>query len=275
MAVKNDTPGFFRWQADTGNRRLARAVNDPGLHVTLINKDDGSVFWESQPPAGMLQVEGGSKWPDVLENTSLTGLYVAERVIDALDARWPQSFEVEQVTGVRSKCRANPDEAPRYYRLTPKGSVAFDLDASNLSHLKLDPETGKVLEGRLHGSRDIILPDSWDGQPLCLCRRPLLPKFVYCTRDIIELARAERWSNARFVPTGLTPKESTHWQIDYLGRHWPPRWYPKRPSAADEPEALRHTLRLLVHLMTHDHQGSIYACRFIACCSGVENKLSR
>jgi len=61
---------------------------------------------------------------------------------------------------------------------------------------------------------------------MCLCRRPLLPEFVYCTREIIELARTERWSNARFVPTGLPPKERTHWRIDYLGHRWPPRWYP-------------------------------------------------
>jgi len=138
MATHAETPAFFRWQADTANRRFARAVNDPELHVMLVNRDDESVVWESQPPAGMLQVEGGSKWPDVLENTSLTGLYVAERVVEALDARWPQSFEAEQLAGVQSKCRAKPGEAPRYYRLTPKGSVAFDLEASNLAHLELD-----------------------------------------------------------------------------------------------------------------------------------------
>ncbi len=226
MTTDAVNPAFFSWYADTSKRRFARAVNDPQLHVSLVNADDGSVIWEPEPPAGMLAVEGGSQWPDVLENISLTGLYVAERVIKALASHWPDSFAAERLSGVQSKCRAKPAEAPTYYRLSPKGSVELDLDASHLSHLELDPDTGKILKGNLLGSRDIIVPQSWDGQPLCLSRRPLLPHRVYCTIDIIKLARAERWTNARFRPAELPPREKISWQIDYLGRRWPPQWYP-------------------------------------------------
>ncbi len=52
---------------------------------------------------------------------------------------------------------------------------------------------------------------------------------LYCTMAFVLLARKNRWSNFWFRPLDL--HNNTDWsipdfRINYLGKQWPPKWYP-------------------------------------------------
>lgn len=54
----------------------------------------------------------------------------------------------------------------------------------------------------------------------------------FCSRRVIEAARAERWTGFSFYPADLPFDMHPVWDgIDYLGEEWPPRrWYPPDPA---------------------------------------------
>ena len=52
---------------------------------------------------------------------------------------------------------------------------------------------------------------------------------LFCTIEILLLARKNRWSNFWFRPLDLPENVDVFtppFQIDYLGKQWPPQWYP-------------------------------------------------
>ena len=61
---------------------------------------------------------------------------------------------------------------------------------------------------------------------------------LWCTRRIVELARRDKWTNARFDIIDLPMRLKVRWPgIDYLGDHWPPKqWrpYPAQGKTVEE-----------------------------------------
>jgi len=71
---------------------------------------------------------------------------------------------------------------------------------------------------------------------------------MICTRRVLEVARENRWTNARFVPVDAPHRNRewhSRWCIDYLGDQWPPsEWYPPLPSHGRSLEGWIDYLRL-------------------------------
>ncbi len=68
---------------------------------------------------------------------------------------------------------------------------------------------------------------TWDGSDVFAVTN--CGRFWGCTLRVIEIARAQRWTNFKFVPFDIEHSLQCGWEgIDYLGKTWPPdSWYPK------------------------------------------------
>jgi hypothetical protein len=55
---------------------------------------------------------------------------------------------------------------------------------------------------------------------------------LFGTMKVLLLARELRWTNFSFVPLDAKQRHLAGWKgIDYLGKKWPPEYYPVSPSA--------------------------------------------
>ncbi|HYE61182.1 MAG TPA: hypothetical protein VD997_04230 [Phycisphaerales bacterium] len=202
--------------------------------------------------------ELGSAWPDIMESTNLAGRPLfSERVVDALRASGV-AVEVHptHIDLLRSK-KLRKSDAPKYFVPLLKSGIRIDLEASG-ERRRSDPPRGPELcpvcgfrenlpgprtkAWQAHKRRGLhVVPGSWAGLDLFISEdlEPVLQ--VFCTRKVLELARRERWTGARFepidAPFDLTNRSHVWKGIPYLGKQWPPKaWYPPPPDAGKSPE---------------------------------------
>lgn len=50
---------------------------------------------------------------------------------------------------------------------------------------------------------------------------------ILCSVEFLYLARANRWTGLWFSPSDVAGDLSLRWAIDYLGKQWPPQWWPE------------------------------------------------
>ncbi|MBX9788588.1 MAG: HEAT repeat domain-containing protein [Pirellulales bacterium] len=195
--------------------------------------------------AGRLSVctEYGREWSDVIGTSGNTvGFLISERVLSGLRDAGIDSFEYFEVeiAEVRSqRLRVLPQ--PRYYYISPTGRIDIDPvrtefklrvlgtcgECARLLFESIPPE---LSPDRWIPDRWIPKLDTWDGSHL-LQFGNISGSDVLCTERVLLLAREHRWTNFRFQPVDISRRDSIRWRgIDYLGKKWPPDWYPAPAS---------------------------------------------
>lgn len=170
-------------------------------------------------------IDKGTRWVDLIGNGPCNFI-LSDRVIEAFQAAGITGYSAYPVTigKVRpKKLREQPH--PWYFYIEVAGTLDLDLAASGLPAAE-SPDG--VLSGRdrPRAIRYIPEPASWDGTDLMKLRNYPM-RGIICSRRVIELARKERLTNFRFRPLGLLGHQEIGGKgVDYLGKTWPPAWYP-------------------------------------------------
>lgn len=118
---------------------------------------------------------------------------------------------------------------PRYFWLKPLGSL--EIDEHRIMELS---QPGGGFE------RTYPVRETWNGGDFIrIAKRNW--NLIYCSRRIVELARKHHWKSLMFIPMDLelgvyTDYVDGRYWIDYLGRKWPPDWYP--PGMQGDPSNL-------------------------------------
>ncbi|MBL0869047.1 MAG: hypothetical protein IBJ18_00545 [Phycisphaerales bacterium] len=88
------------------------------------------------------------------------------------------------------------------------------------------PECGIMIEHRkvdLRVGFEDPVPSNWQ----VFSVYPLTHSRIFCTFDIIQMARDLRLTNCGFHPIETLGVDADSWGgIDYEGKKWPPNWYP-------------------------------------------------
>ncbi len=174
-----------------------------------------------------VSVTGRGEWPDILPMVYTT--LFSDRVVDAIE-RLCAEYAADPVT-VRRVSKTVGGTARPYYLLRVPGGVDIDLDASRCAGLTVCSCCGSILDGGLDCERLIPMGASWNGAPFFTLRVPRMRDYYICTREVLDIARTERWIGFHFTALDI-PKEllikSEYQCIDYLGEKWPPdSWYPE------------------------------------------------
>jgi len=177
-------------------------------------------------------VVGGTFWPDVLGCSSSTPCLMSEHAVQGLLRMNASGFAPKPVAiaGTRDTT-LRKETAPRYFYLHVDGSIDIHLTASGLAAPRCP--ACKTLQGAVKTEARALVPDdeSWDKSDILKISNHINAMY-FCTKTILELARSDRWTNARFDPMDILQRHAVYWGgIDYLGNEWPPKqWYPIPPG---------------------------------------------
>lgn len=178
---------------------------------------------------GSAVIEGGGCWTDMVGSTAGGPPFLlSERVIEVLrENRIPgfTEFPVD-IHEIRSRSKLlAANDPPRYYYLRIEGLADLDFRASGMDSVD-QCQTCFKMNKRSSPLRFAFVEKDLDDVGF-VAPRNFPSGFVFCGRRILELAREHRWSNLRFVPSGVLRKDSYDWQgVDYLGKQWPPKMEP-------------------------------------------------
>lgn len=172
-------------------------------------------------------IEKGSQWSDIVgAGSARPPFMISQRVIDTLHEANVTGFEQHSVriTDIKS-AKLRIISPPQYYYLNIDGHMDIDLEASEVKVALLCPVCF-ASEKRSQPERFVPLAETWDGSDVFILRN--FPSgLIFCTRKVLELARQHSWTNFRFQPMNVLQHDAMSWKgIDYLGKKWPPQWYP-------------------------------------------------
>lgn len=158
---------------------------------------------------------GGTFWSDATETSGgVSGLYVSARVKEALDAagaRYGKAFSAVVEPPYPKKLQNC--KPPEYFHITGELGARLDFEASGYRVTYTCPACGRIKTDPLSKpTRDQFLEASWNRSDIFFT--DLSPAAMFCTQRILELARAHRWTNFRFVPLNEAYNAS-HKGIDY------------------------------------------------------------
>lgn len=176
----------------------------------------------------------GDRWADIIGAGSgpMAGpaFMVSDRVVEAMRASGVRDFEafpvtISQVIGTKLKKSNRPD----YFYLQIQPGLAVEYAA-----VTGQPDVCSTC-GRMRGAFEVskLHPrvETWSGADLFDGLNGTGP---FCTEKVIRMAREFRWTNFEFNPIDILRESwrvpSTWNGINYLGKKWPPQWYPDRPS---------------------------------------------
>lgn len=199
--MKNNN--FFEFSNNsTANKKFtwAYGIDPKSKKSTKVCRKCGSVSSIYKDPL-LLEVEGGSKYPDVLGCGEYPFLIASEMVVT--------DWEREKVSGFRSfpavinkveSVSLEKSPIPKYYRIEISGQCRIDLQESgykNVEICKKCGQTGYVDIFQLTGHK--MIPGSWEGTDV-FRDTELFPTIYFCTEKVIEVARKYKHTNFRFEP---------------------------------------------------------------------------
>lgn len=117
--------------------------------------------------------------------------------------------------------RRNIPPPPRYKWLYPEEHDAIES-------CRVDDAGHPSSEGRFH--RYLMAGPSLPSGIF----RPRNGRHILCSIEFLCLARANNWKGLWFSPSDIAGDAALEWGIDYLGKQWPPQWWP----AGHEPHPL-------------------------------------
>lgn len=167
----------------------------------------------------------GRKWYDIIHTESIIPI-VSERVVEALKNATLVGWEAFPVTieSVESRKLAKL-KPPNYTWLKIQGAIKVSESPSIVGEIEACPVC-RHLEG-IEGPTQLV-PEgviTSDSESFFEISNIWLRHRV-CTRRVVDLARENGWTNFRFEPLDVPLKRRPAHIIDYLGKKWPPQWYP-------------------------------------------------
>jgi hypothetical protein len=197
-------------QSSTAQKMIAAFLKKGprDLPFPLVTLDDKGSRWTS--------LIGTNNWNNNID------FLVNEEVMKVLNSNGItkcESRKVEFQTIPKKKLRETP--RPEYYTLEQVSGFI--------------PKAERLTSGEIERSapvvwRTVVDPKSLKGADLAVGKH-----VAYCTLRLIELARANSWSNFRFYPADSVRVRRIRKEmvdplpVDYLGKQWPPvTWYPDR-----------------------------------------------
>lgn len=162
-----------------------------------------------------VDIEGGTKYPDILGCGAYPFLIVSESVVMAWQEAEITCFHKFPVGIAEIKSRKLREvQPPRYWRVEIDGGCKIDLPASGVEVIRFCPECHH-LETRPSLVRGFqMVSESWDGCPI-FRDGELYPRVNFCNEKVLEIARQHRFSNFRFEPM-QGPFDSWSKGIEYL-----------------------------------------------------------
>jgi hypothetical protein len=145
-----------------------------------------------------LNLEGGSKYPDLLLCGEYPFLFVSERTLCSWRHDKLQAFEnfPVQIGAVPKKLREQA--APHYFRIEIAGKCEVDLDALPQESREFCRKCGRYLGGvNFDGFK--LKHGFWDGASLFRDAQHF-PTCWFCDRKVFDVATRERLTNFRFEP---------------------------------------------------------------------------
>lgn len=172
----------------------------------------------------------GTQWPDIMGISD--GIVLHERVVNALNKEGLSGFEaylVEIVDIQNKKLKSLP--VPQYYAIDIKSQFDIVWDELDDSGGSVCPicfyrNPGKDNEYYFAPKRLVPILETWDGGAF-LRTRNLRNGIFYCSRQFVELACKNKWTNFIF---GEHMPKITLWQKppdDGCISYWDPRWFEK------------------------------------------------
>lgn len=162
-----------------------------------------------------VDVEGGTKYPDILGCGAYPFLILTDAVVTAwrqADIDCFQSYPVG-IADIKSK-KLRDVPPPRYWRIEIEGTCRIDLRASGVEVVKFCPECHYLVTRPTMASGFQIVKGSWNGCPV-FRDAELYPRVNFCTQKVLEVARQNRFTNFRFEPM-QGPFDSSSKGVDYL-----------------------------------------------------------
>lgn len=141
-----------------------------------------------------VDVEGGKKFPDILECAAYPLMIVSKDVIDAWKTEGISGFSAYPVT-VRNM--SSPKE---YYHVVVEGRCEPDLEKMGFKIVKQCESCSAVTYDKPIWSNDnfAIKEETWDGKDLFTAR--YFPAIVLCSERVLETAKKYKHTNCRIVP---------------------------------------------------------------------------
>jgi hypothetical protein len=177
-------------------------------------------------------IEAGLRWTDAIGTSGGSPPFiVSKRVVEGLQAIGAQGYmsypvAIERISAPALSARG----APKYYYIAPVSSVEVDLPASGSPPGARCPRClAAQVDPPPREQRWVPKTETWDGADIF--GLGWFPFGYFCTERVMQLARDGTWTNFRFDPIDILERHIPRWSgIDYLGRQWPPEWYPDSPS---------------------------------------------
>lgn len=226
-------PRFFSFSYMLPERRNGRTPWAMSLSAPFVSSGVKCQYCGACPGRfqGTGRAEGmiGGFWADIMGSGSGgngPSFMISERVANALAAINACGFEIfpVEVAGIESETLAWLP-TPRYFYLSIFGRLQIDWVASGIN--PPCEHCGAPLAAQIQTPHRLIpspadAPDISFGQPY---------GGPFCSLSILELAHKNRWTNLIFNPIDVNHEHALNWSgIDYLGKQWPPKWYPDAPS---------------------------------------------
>lgn len=199
---------FFSFRNNSSyNRSFTYAVSlvPKSEVVTQVCSKCGSV---AEYPSGSFDVvlEGGTKFPDVLQCGAYPFLIVSEAVITAWQEAKIECFHNYPVGIASVQSKRMKDVPPKYFRTEIDGRCRIDLKASGIQVIRICPECNTITENpKFSDSHGFIMErGSWDG---CDIFRDEIyyPRLNFCTERVLSLMGERRLTNFRFEPMEIPP----------------------------------------------------------------------
>ena len=185
--------------------------------------------WHFEGPA-IAEGISGKDWGDIIGSGGgpMAGptFMVSERVIETLKDARVTGFAAYPVTLRAIKSAKLRRSVPRYFHLHIERGIWIDFTAYTGTP-DVCSKCGQML-GYVDVKQRIPRPETWNGKDVFEGWNAVGP---FCSKRVLLLAREQRWTNFLFNPVDVDDRLERRWRgIDYLGKKWPPQWYPNRPS---------------------------------------------
>lgn len=181
--------------------------------------------WKHPSGPGACVLQGGNIWCDVISSTGSDNV-VSEKMRDGLVRLGVSSSVFFPVKILRTSPALEKQPTPNYYFIYTNLRVRLRNLPINGHVNKTCTECAAPVGEFVPDMRvafESSVPDDW----LLFSEIPVASRRVYCTRKVLDMTRDLRLTNCRFDAVETLGLNSSKWNgVDYLGKKWPPDWYP-------------------------------------------------
>lgn len=161
----------------------------------------------------------GSKWVDIIGGPGNL-IFVSEKVAESIHASNLKGVELIDIAIGNIENKRMRELGPKkIFLLNVTGRINIDTKIARSSYDSYNSTQHFVPSSDSNMNFDFMLLNN-DPIPIS-----------FCSRKVVDLARKDRWSNLATAPMDILRSQffigKDKFRIDYLGKKWPPQWYPE------------------------------------------------